>query len=193
MWRTNGNSKRTAKLMALAMLMAASAAAQTKAAPSTSEVSERRIVVSIPDHKLALIEDGVVKVVYPVATGKESTPSPVGTFKVINRVQNPTYYHEGKVIEPGPQNPLGNRWMGLSQKGYGIHGTNAPKSIGKSASHGCIRMAKADLEQLFTMVRVGDVVEIRGERDEELARLFGSEPVVVAQNRAEAPTVVGGQ
>ena len=55
--------------------------------------------------------------------------------------------------------------MGLDTKGYGIHGTNAPKSIGKAASHGCIRMAKRDLEELFSMVKAGDAVEIRGERD----------------------------
>jgi lipoprotein-anchoring transpeptidase ErfK/SrfK len=54
--------------------------------------------------------------------------------------------------------------MGLSAKGYGIHGTNAPKSIGKAASHGCIRMRKADLEELFELVSVGVVVEICGER-----------------------------
>jgi lipoprotein-anchoring transpeptidase ErfK/SrfK len=159
----------------------------------------RRIVVSIPDHKMALVEDGSVKKVYPVATGRQQTPSPSGSFHIANRVSNPTYYHQGKKVEPGPQNPVGTRWIGLNEKGYGIHGTNAPSSIGKSASHGCIRMARKDLEEFFEMVRPGDAVEIRSERDEETAEIFGSgepsqpvqsKPVVVASNEA---ALHGGQ
>jgi hypothetical protein len=63
--------------------------------------------------------------------------------------------------------------MGLSIRGYGIHGTNVPSSIGKAASHGCIRMAKADLEELYPMVQVGDTVELIGQRNDETAELFG--------------------
>jgi lipoprotein-anchoring transpeptidase ErfK/SrfK len=122
-------------------------------------------VVSIPERKLVLMEDGAVKKVYPVAVGKASTPSPAGRFTINVRVSNPTYSHRGKVVGPGPKNPVGSRWMGLSLKGYGIHGTNEPGSIGKAASHGCIRMGKADLEELFAQVEVGDAVEIRAEGD----------------------------
>lgn len=143
--------------------------------PAYAQVADKRLLlVSIPDHQMALIEDGQVKKIYSVAVGKQSTPSPVGAFHVVVRVVDPTYYHEGKVIAPGPRNPLGNRWMGLDRKGYGIHGTNAPKSIGKSASHGCIRMAKRDLEELFSLVKVGDDVEIRAERDDQTAAIFGN-------------------
>jgi L,D-transpeptidase ErfK/SrfK len=143
--------------------------------PAYAQVDDKRLLlVSIPDHQLALIEDGQVKEIYPVAVGKQSTPSPTGSFHIVVRVVDPTYYHEGKVIAPGPGNPLGDRWMGLDRKGYGIHGTNAPQSIGKSASHGCIRMAKRDLEELFSLVKVGDEVEIRSERDDETAAIFGS-------------------
>jgi hypothetical protein len=63
--------------------------------------------------------------------------------------------------------------MGLSIRGYGIHGTNEPGSIGKAASHGCIRMAKADLEELYPQVAVGDTVELIGQRDDETATIFG--------------------
>jgi hypothetical protein len=63
--------------------------------------------------------------------------------------------------------------VGLSQKGFGIHGTNQPWSVGKAASHGCIRMRNRDIEQFFRMVRVGDAVEIREERDEQIAQVFG--------------------
>jgi hypothetical protein len=63
--------------------------------------------------------------------------------------------------------------MGLSKHGYGIHGTNEPKSIGKAASHGCIRMAQADLEEFYELVAEGDTVELVGERNEQTAQLFG--------------------
>ena len=180
MRRIDGNSELKAKarlVVAILVMAAAKAHAQETAQPETV----RQIVVSLPDRKLALIENGEVTKIYPVAVGKESTPSPTGSFKIVNRVTDPTYYHKGQVIPQGPQNPIGTRWIGLDQKGYGIHGTNAPRSIGKAASHGCIRMAKKDLEDLFSMVRPGDLVEIIGERDEQTAHIFGNtEPVVVA-------------
>jgi lipoprotein-anchoring transpeptidase ErfK/SrfK len=142
---------------------------------------KRVIVVSLEDRKLALVEDGQVKKVYTVAVGKPSTPSPVGTFTIERRVANPTYHHNGKTVLPGPGNPVGTRWMGLSKQGYGIHGTNEPKSIGKAASHGCIRMSQADLEEFYELVAVGDTVELVGERNQETAQLFGD-----AQNPAAA-------
>jgi lipoprotein-anchoring transpeptidase ErfK/SrfK len=174
-----GNSKQTAKavVLAAALMMSSAAVAQVQAVPEVKRV----VLVSIPDRKLAVIENGAVVKTYPVAVGKASTPSPTGTFEIRVRLENPTYYKPGTVIEPGPQNPLGTRWIGLSQKGYGIHGTNEPKSIGEAASHGCIRMAKADLQEIFKIVKVGDVVEIRGERDEQIAQIFGSPQTVIAQ------------
>jgi len=165
---------------------------QLPTATRTELTPARVIVVSIPDRKLAFIEDGEVKKVFPVAVGKASTPSPTGSFKVVNRLANPTYYHQGKVVAPGAANPLGTRWMGLSEHGYGIHGTNVPSSIGKAASHGCIRMAKADLEQLFNLVQVGDAVEILAERDELTARLFGTSGNTLMA-AATAQTAVVGQ
>ena len=143
--------------------------------------AKRVIVVSLEDRKLALVEDGQVKKVYTVAVGKPSTPSPVGTFTIARRVMNPTYSHDGRIVPPGPGNPVGTRWMGLSIPGYGIHGTNVPSSIGKAASHGCIRMAKKDLEELYPMVEVGDTVELIGQRNEETAQLFGAGPMPAAQ------------
>ena len=167
---------------AAAAMFATAAAAQRQAVETA--VEQREIVVSLEDHKLALIENGEVKKVYTVAVGKPSTPSPEGTFTIQRRVANPTYQHDGKTVLPGPGNPVGTRWMGLSKPGYGIHGTNEPKSIGKSASHGCIRMAKADLEELYALVGVGDTVRLVGHRDEETARLF---------NPAEAPAAAATQ
>ncbi len=143
-------------------------------APEFAKATVRWVLVSIPDRKLALFENGKIVRIYRVAVGKTSTPSPVGEFKIVNRVANPTYYHKGQVIGAGKRNPVGTRWMGLSAKGYGIHGTNHPDSIGEAASTGCIRMGKRDLEELFAIVDVGDTVEIRAERDEQIATVFGS-------------------
>ena len=171
-------------LTAFLVSVARAQQARMTGAAAASEQA-RMIVVSIPDRKLALIENGAVKKVFPVAVGKESTPSPSGSFRIVSRVSNPTYYHEGKIVPPGPANPVGTRWMGLSEHGYGIHGTNAPGSIGKAASHGCIRMGRADLEQLFAMVQVGDAVEIRAERDAQTAAIFGSVEKTVAAERTE--------
>jgi len=163
----NSELSRLAILAVAAIVLASHAQAQN--APN------RVIVVSLEDRKLALVEDGMVKKVYSVAVGKPSTPSPVGTFTIERRVANPTYHHDGKTVLPGPRNPVGTRWMGLSKHGYGIHGTNEPNSIGKASSHGCIRMAKADLEEFYAMVAEGDTVELVGQRNEETAQLFGGE------------------
>jgi len=183
------NEKTAMSRLALACLLALSF-------PAYAQVPDKRVLlVSLPDRQLALIENGKVKKVYPVAVGKESTPSPTGTFSIVVRVTDPTYYHEGKVITPGPRNPLGTRWMGLGYKGYGIHGTNAPNSIGKAASHGCIRMTKKDLEELFGMVQVGDEVQIRSERDEDLAAIFGGNTrsdSAVASGTGVAASAPGG-
>jgi lipoprotein-anchoring transpeptidase ErfK/SrfK len=152
--------------------------------------TKRVIVVSLEDHKLALVEDGKVKKIYSVAVGKPSTPSPVGTFTIARRVMNPTYSHDGRIVPPGPNNPVGTRWMGLSIPGYGIHGTNVPGSIGKAASHGCIRMARKDLEELYPMVEVGDTVELIGQRNEETAQVFGDAPMQVPGARPATLTAV---
>lgn len=171
------------------MVLAVQAIGQQPAATRQVAPAKRVILVSLEDHKLALVEDGQVKKIYIVAVGKPSTPSPAGTFTIERRIKNPTYSHNGKIVPPGPGNPVGTRWMGLSIKGYGIHGTNEPKSIGKAASHGCIRMAKADLEEMYEMVAVGDTVELVGERNEETAQLFGgTEKPVVAQAQQPVTT-----
>jgi lipoprotein-anchoring transpeptidase ErfK/SrfK len=157
-----------------AVAVAAAMTGHAEAADSVNEATVRRLVVSIPDRKLAVVENDAVVQVFAVAVGTPNTPSPIGTFTIVNRIANPTYYHPGKVIAPGPQNPLGTRWIGLNQKGYGIHGTDQPSSIGDAKSHGCIRLRNADVERLFERVRPGDVVELHAERTPELDLLFTS-------------------
>ena len=152
----------------LLKVLAAMIVAAAEAAAEERQGSIRRIVVSIPDRKLILIDNGRVSKTYAVAVGAPATPSPTGTFQVSTRVPDPAWYQPGKVVPPGPGNPLGPRWIGLSQKGYGIHGTNSPRSIGKAKSHGCIRMRNSDIEELFELVDIGDAVELRPEKAEEL-------------------------
>jgi len=156
-----------------------------------SQAPGHLLMISIPDRKLAIVEEGRAVKIYPVAVGACVTPSPTGTLRIVNKVVGPTYYHKGKVIRPGKSNPLGDRWMGLSEKGYGIHGTNVPNSIGKAASHGCIRMGRHDVEELFELARVGDAVEIHGERDARVAAIFGG--VTLAQAAVTQGEAGGGE
>jgi lipoprotein-anchoring transpeptidase ErfK/SrfK len=180
----------------LAMVFAVPLLAQDSTADNDDnedDDSGRVVLVSLVDRQLAVIQDGEVIATFQVAVGADVTPSPTGEFKVVSRVQNPTYYHPGVVIPAGKDNPLGTRWLGFSQKGYGIHGTNAPKSIGHAASHGCIRLRNRDMEKLFTLVRVGDTVEIRAESDDETARIFGGDNNDSLVASVPTPTVPAGQ
>jgi hypothetical protein len=105
--------------------------------------------------------------VFGVATGQSSYPTPLGRWTIVVKWRNPWWYPPkspwakgAKPIPPGPGNPLGTRWMGLSASGVGIHGTPDDTSIGYSASHGCIRMHIPDAEWLFNRVRIGTTVFI---------------------------------
>jgi lipoprotein-anchoring transpeptidase ErfK/SrfK len=104
---------------------------------------------------------------FPVATGMAAYPTPLGHFTIRRLARNPWWYPPSsdwakgaEPIPPGPGNPLGTRWMGLSAGGVGIHGTPDAASIGYSASHGCIRMHIGDAEWLFERVRIGTPVFI---------------------------------
>ncbi len=104
---------------------------------------------------------------FKVATGRSEYPTPLGTFEVINKQANPWWYppasdwaKDSEPIPPGPSNPLGTRWMGISAPYVGIHGTPNAASIGYSASHGCVRMLIPQVEWLFTKVELGTPVFI---------------------------------
>lgn len=152
--------------------------------------TDRRIVVSIPDRMLALVVDGEVAKIYPVAVGAPASPTPSGAFEIIHRIVKPTWYkRDGGAVPPGKDNPLGTRWLGVSKPHYGIHGTNLPRSIGKKVSGGCIRLHNAHVEELFELVEIGDKVEFHGEPNERVTALFRlpepeiSVTVELAENR----------
>jgi lipoprotein-anchoring transpeptidase ErfK/SrfK len=98
---------------------------------------------------------------YSVATGKKNC-TPVGEFKITDKLVHPTWFKTGAILPPGsPENALGTRWMGFDKPAYGIHGTIEPKSIGTQASEGCIRMLNEDVEELYSIVPVGTKVIIQ--------------------------------
>jgi lipoprotein-anchoring transpeptidase ErfK/SrfK len=126
------------------------------------------IVIERGSNKLTLYS-GMKKVrTFNVATGQNIYPTPLGRFQIVVKWKNPWWYPPTndswakglKPVPPGPNNPLGTRWMGLSSPGVGIHGTDEPASIGYSLSHGCIRMLVPQAEWLFDHVNVGTPVFI---------------------------------
>jgi len=161
-------------------------AAAIESLAESEQRPRRRIVVSIPDCKLAVVEDGRVVKVFATAVGAAKTPTPAGSFVVVQRIPHPTWYGPRRVVAPGKANPLGTRWIGLSRKGYGIHGTNNPRSIGRRASHGCVRLRNADVEELFDLVAVGDQVELHEQLTPELEGIF--RPVVSAAVSSAIPS-----
>ena len=120
-----------------------------------------RIVINVPARQLTLIEGNTFVKAYPVAVGRPWTQTPRGSFHILQKAKDPTWAPKGRpAVPPGPNNPLGHRWMRISPDGYGIHATNEPGSIGKARSHGCIRMSREDAEDLFDRVPLGTPVEI---------------------------------
>ena len=125
------------------------------------------IVIHRGSNRLYLYSGARLNRLFPVATGQSVYPTPLGSWNIVVMWRNPWWYPPNsawaageKPIPPGPSNPLGTRWMGLSAPGVGIHGTNNDASIGYSVSHGCIRMHVSDAEWLFNHVSIGTPVFI---------------------------------
>ncbi|MGE5559161.1 MAG: L,D-transpeptidase [Bacillota bacterium] len=143
-------------LFVMALVLSSSRAAR-------GESHNLRILINIPAYEMKVIQDGELRYTFPVAVGKPSEPTPVGFFHIACVVSNPTWYPQHdhrKPVPPGPKNPLGRWWLGLSAKGYGIHGNNNESSIGRSVSKGCIRMYNRHIEELVKVVQPGTPVEI---------------------------------
>jgi lipoprotein-anchoring transpeptidase ErfK/SrfK len=127
------------------------------------------IVVDRPNFKLLLYEHLRLTHTYSIAVGRAGLETPAGLHHILDKQVDPSWYvpHSawagslaGKVIPPGPQNPLLARWMAIDTQGDGIHGTNEPSSIGSAASHGCIRMLVPDVIQLYSLTPLGSPVYI---------------------------------
>jgi lipoprotein-anchoring transpeptidase ErfK/SrfK len=125
------------------------------------------VVIHRGSNKLNLYSGMKLRRTFGVATGESRYPTPLGKFQIVVKWRNPWWYppqsdwaKDAKPIPPGPGNPLGTRWMGISSPAVGIHGTPDPASIGYSVSHGCIRMLIPEVEWLFNQVEVGTPVYI---------------------------------
>jgi len=132
------------------------------------------ILINIPQRMLFLLRDAKVVNAYPVSLGRHDWQTPTGSFFILSREENKTWIVPPSIQEemrragrpiltrvpPGPDNPLGRYWMGLSVPGYGIHGTNAPASIYRMRTHGCIRLHPDDAEALYGQVSLNMPVKI---------------------------------
>ena len=127
------------------------------------------ILINLPQRMLFHFSQGNLLGAYPVGLGKPTWPTPQGEFRIVTREKNKTWKvpksiqeemrSEQKIVReevpPGPDNPLGAHWLGLSLWGYGMHGTIAPSSVFHFQSHGCIRLHPDDVAELFDRVEVG--------------------------------------
>jgi LysM repeat protein len=116
------------------------------------DVQKKKLMVRVNDKKIKT---------YPIATGRKESPTPIGTFRIVNKIKHPIWYGKGVIAKPGDAaNILGTRWLGFDRKGYGIHGTTEPESVGQATSSGCIRMKNTDVEELYGLVPIGAFVTI---------------------------------
>lgn len=144
--------------------------------------SKQLIIVNTKYNKLSFYNNDKLVKTFNVASGKPSTPTPTGKTRVANKIVNRPYY-SGGIPGGHPNNPLGNRWIGIFGGGtYAIHGNNKESSIGKHVSGGCIRMHNAEIRWLFPQVNVGCTVLIdySTKTDAQIAKKYGvsfKEPV----------------
>jgi len=136
------------------------------------EAGKTTVKIDTQTSMLTVHEDGKLIAAYPVTIGSEQTESPIGDWKVRGVAKLPDYRHDEALLKkgersdtfhllpPGPNNPVGVVWIALNKKGIGLHGTSDPDSIGRSASHGCVRLANWDVIRLAEKVKAGVPVSI---------------------------------
>lgn len=126
------------------------------------------VLVNVPQRMVFAVSGNGVAA-YPIAVGRASWPTPLGGFTITSKETNPTWDVPESIREearragrslplrvpPGPNNPLGEYWLGLSVGSVGLHGTNAPSSVYRAVTHGCIRLQAGNIEALFGLVQVG--------------------------------------
>lgn len=132
----------------------------------------RKVFVDTKERLAEIFENDQLVAVFPITPGSTSLPAPVGTWRIVGITTWPWFrYDEGMLnygvrtenfynLPPGPNNLVGTVWCGLNRPGIGLHGTNNPETIGRAASHGCIRLANWDAIRLKDLVSVGNTVII---------------------------------
>jgi L,D-transpeptidase ErfK/SrfK len=132
------------------------------------------IVLNVPEAHLYLVRDGQLVKSYPVGVSRGNWQVPLGRTKIVKMDKNPTWNVPKSIqqemarlgqsvkeqVPPGPDNPLGSRWIGFAKGNYGFHGTNDPASIKNYESHGCVRMLEPHIKELYEQVKLGTSVSI---------------------------------
>lgn len=125
-----------------------------------------RLVVDLSDRRVYLYHNDRLQVSYPVAVGQEGWQTPIGSFRVLKMQKYPVWRHPitGAVLGPGPDNPLGARWIGFWSDGrhaIGFHGTNQAELVGQPVSHGCLRMRDRDIQHLYDRLTLGTPIIVK--------------------------------
>src|SRR5262249_30287977 len=133
------------------------------------DADEKGIVINLPEMRLYDFTVKGLPEVFALAIGDEASPSLLGEFVVGAKRKNPAWYVPESIraekpelppmVPPGPDNPLGSRFITIGHTTYGIHGTNVRWSIGREATHGCIRLYEDDIQRLFDRVREGTRIQ----------------------------------
>ena len=142
--------------------------------PKRPEFQPRVVMVHTKEKMLDVLEDGQLLASFPITPGSTTLPAPPGTWKIENMASLPYFRYDEAMLNhgvrsdnfvnlpPGPNSPVGVIWMGLNKSGIGLHGTANPETIGRAASHGCIRLANWDAVKLSQLVTTGTTVKIDG-------------------------------
>ena len=143
-----------------------------KKMPVNPAFAARKVFVDTKEHLLEVFDKEQLVCEFPITPGSTTLPAPVGTWKIVGIVTYPWFrYDEGMLnygvrtedyvnLPPGPNNLVGILWMGLNKTGIGFHGTIVPETIGRAASHGCIRLANWDAIRVKDLVSEGNPVII---------------------------------
>ncbi|HAX80554.1 MAG TPA: L,D-transpeptidase [Cyanobacteria bacterium UBA11372] len=151
--------------------MSAPSVEQPPVAPNTEQPApvnaavEIGLVIKLSERRVYVYRGDRIEKSFPIAIGRRGWETPTGKFKVLHMERDPIWEHplNGQVIPPGPNNPLGARWIGFWTDGrnyIGFHGTPNERLVGQAVSHGCIRMRNRDIEALYEMVKVGTPVTV---------------------------------
>nr|WP_232228502.1 L,D-transpeptidase [Lyngbya sp. PCC 8106] len=125
-----------------------------------------QLIIRLSDRRVYVYRQDQLLTSYPIAVGRDGWETPTGQYQVIQKIQEPAWEHPftGEIIPPGPDNPLGMRWIGFWTDGtnyIGFHGTPNEDTVGQAASHGCIRMLNQDVQLLFEKVMIGTPVIVK--------------------------------
>lgn len=134
--------------------------------PTTLTGRNRQILIDLSDRQLALYDRQERILSFSVAIGQDEWQTPAGNFIVREMRENPVWLHPitGEPINPGPENPLGARWIGFWTDGthrIGLHGTDQEDLIGSAVSHGCVRMRNSDIATLYSHISLGTPIQVR--------------------------------